>query len=210
MIEAIGSFFSSVFGDNIVLATILIAMVPVIELRGAIPFATNSVFWGELAISNWQSYLWGFIGSSLIVPVLALLFIPFMNWLKKTRVFKKMASAIENRIQKKASAIENSNKEKRNKYLKYMVAIFVFVAIPLPLTGAWTGTCVAIFLGLDFFSTCLSVIAGNAAAGLIVCLILEFFPWLNDWLFLILVGIILLIGLISLIRNLINKHKNLN
>ena len=203
--------FSTVFGDNIILATILIAMIPIIELRGAIPFATNPGFWGSATLSNWASFGWSLLGSSVIVPILALIIIPIIKWLKSTKAFNKLATAFENRIKNKAGSIEGADEKSKRfskSYWKKMLGVFLFVAVPLPLTGVWTGTCVAIFIGLDFWSTCLSVISGNIVAGLLITLILQFFPALNDWLFYIFLIIIAAVLLYELIRFVISKIKN--
>lgn len=211
MSEFIQNIFTTIFNDNIVLATILIAMIPIIELRGAIPFATNTGFWGKLALSNWSAFGWSLLGSCLIVPFIALLFLPIINWLKKTKAFSKFAIWIENRVKKKSSNInsdkpQNNNKFNKN-YLKKLLGIFVFVAIPLPFTGVWTGTCIAVFLGLDFISTCLTVISGNIVAGSLITLILQFFPWLNDWLFYIFIGIVLIVLIVELFKTLVKKKQ---
>ena len=211
MTELIHNIFSTVFGNNVILATILIAMVPVIELRGAIPFATNPGFWGNFAMNNWTAFGWSLLGSSVIVPIIALMSIPLINWLKQTKLFGKLAVTLENRIKSKASTIdgaEENGKKFSKSYWKKMIGVFVFVAIPLPLTGVWTGTCVALFVGLDFISTCISVICGNIIAGLLITLILQFFPWLNDWLFYIFLIIIALVLLYELIKFLIQKKSN--
>ena len=86
----------------------------------------------------------------------------------------------------------------------------MFVAVPLPLTGVWTGTCVAVFLGLDYLTTCTTVITGNIIAGLIITLILQFFPALNDWLLLIFVAIVVVVIAIEVIKHFINKNKDKN
>jgi len=211
MTEFIHNIFSTVFGENVILATILIAMIPIIELRGAIPFATNTGFWGSYSLTNWSAFLWSLLGSCAIVPLLALLFMPLIKWMKSTKIFKKFANALESRIKSKASNIagaEEKSKRFSKTYWKKMIGVFVFVAIPLPLTGVWTGTCIALFIGLDFISTCASVMLGNVTAGLIVTLILEFFPWLNDWLFYIFLILIAIVLLFELIKHLIIKLKN--
>ena len=210
MTEFINKLFSTIFGDNVILATILIAIVPIIELRGAIPFGTNSGFWKEHTLTNWQAFGWSLLGSSLVVFVLALIFKPVINMLKRIKVFNKIATALENRVKDKASNIEGANiKSKRfsKSYWKKILAVFAFVAIPLPLTGVWTGTCMAVFIGLDYWSTCVSVISGNIIAGLLITLMLQFFPWLNNWLFYIFLIIIVAILLYELIKFLINKSK---
>lgn len=210
MTEFLHNLFATIFNDNIILATILISMLPVIELRGAIPFATNPGFWGSLAMNQWEAFGWSWLGSSSIVPIIALIFLPFINWLKRTKWFGKIALVIENRVKSKTSNIENAEEKSKRfskSYWKKMLAVFVFVAIPLPLTGVWTGTCVAVFIGLDYVSTCLTVIGGNIVAGLLITLILEFFPWLNGWLFYIFLIIIALVIVYELIKILLNKKK---
>ncbi|MBO5954584.1 MAG: small multi-drug export protein, partial [Clostridia bacterium] len=102
---------------------------------------------------------------------------------------------------------EEKSKRFSKSYWKKMLAIFVFVAIPLPFTGVWTGSCVAVFIGLDYISTCFSVVCGNIVAGLLITLILQFFPWLNNWLFYIFLIIIALIIIYELVKFFINKKK---
>lgn len=210
MTEFLHNLFAIMFNDNVILATILIAMIPIIEIRGSIPFATNSGFWKSLALNQWQAFGWGLLGSCLIVPIIALMFLPLINWLKKTKLFKKLALSIEKRVKSKTAGIEDAeeiSKRFSKPYWKKMLAIFMFVAIPLPLTGVWTGTCVAVFVGLDYISTCLTVIAGNIVAGFLITLILEFFPWLNDWLFYIFLVLIVVVVIFEVIKYFVNKNK---
>lgn len=209
MTELLSELFVKIFGDNTELATFLISMIPIIELRGAIPFATNSGFWGNNTLSNWQALGWSLLGSCLIVPIIALIFLPIINWLKTTKLFKKLATNIENKVKSKADSIvsKNANNKKHVLWSK-ILGVFLFVAIPLPLTGVWTGTCVAVMLGLGYFTICATVILGNIGAGVIIALILEFFPWLNDYLFYIFIGIVLLFVLYYIIIRQIKKHKD--
>lgn len=213
MTTFLSNFFASFFGDNVILATILISILPVIELRAGIPFGTNSAFWGELALSNWQSFGWSLLGTSLIVPIIALIFIPILNLLKRIRIFNKLAYAIENRVKSKSEKIEGAEEKCKNfsrGYWKKVLGIFVFVSIPLPFTGVWTGTCIAVFIGLDYLSTCISVICGNVVAGLLITLILQVFPWLNDWLFYIFLILVLVFVLYELIRHFLKKKPKEN
>ena len=210
MTEFLNNLFASVFGDNVILATILIAMVPIIELRGAIPFATNPGFWGANALSNWTAFGWSLLGSSLIVPIVALIFIPLIKWLKKTKLFGRLATAIENRVKSKTENIAGADEKSKRfskTWWKKILAVFIFVAVPLPFTGVWTGTCVAVFLGIDYWSTCVSVITGNVVAGVLIALILQFFPWLNDWLFYIFLIIIAVILIYEIIKHFVKKKK---
>ncbi len=208
MTELLSEFFVKVFGTNVELATVLIAMIPIIELRGAIPFATNSMFWQTNTLNNWQALGWSLLGSSVIVPIIAIIFLPIIHWLKKTKLFRKLALSIESKVNSHANSIveKNAHKNKNLTWIK-VLGVFVFVAIPLPLTGVWTGTCVAVVLGLGYLTTCATVILGNVCAGLIISLILEFFPWLNDYLFFIFIVIVLIFILYCFVAGKIKKHK---
>ena len=79
MTEFIENIFSSIFGNNVILATILIAIIPIIELKGAIPFSMSPEIWGSFALPYWEAFIYGLIGSSLIVPILALLYVPIIK-----------------------------------------------------------------------------------------------------------------------------------
>lgn len=210
MTEFLHNLFATIFNDNIILATIIISTLPVIELRGAIPFATNPGFWAKNTMTNWEALGWSCLGSCAIVPIVAVIFLPLINWFKTTKLFGKLALALENRVKSKTSNIENAevkSKKFSKEYWKKMLAVFIFVAIPLPFTGVWTGTCMAVFIGLDHLSTCISVIGGNIIAGILITLILEFFPWLNGWLFYIFLILIAMFIIFEIIKYFIKKKR---
>lgn len=256
----IAKIFLRIFGKHIGLATIFFSMLPIVELRGGIPFGMSKSFWGELALSNWQAFGYSFLGSSLVVFILALIFKPIFNYLKSTRAFKKLAIFIESHLKTKAQKIsldeKNSNEtldgkipdnglyknsnnlsdvnsseklenktiedkksqknfDKKTKNLKSiilkMLGIFVFVAIPIPLTGVWTGTALAIFIGLDYIETILSVVVGNFVAGIIILTICSIFPNFTNiilYIFLALTLILIIFGVIKSIINKKNKKEN--
>ena len=253
MTEFIENIFSTIFGDNVILATILIAMVPIIELKGAIPFSMAVDIWGANALQFLPAFLCGVLGSSLIVPILALVYLPIIRWLKRTKLFKNLAIKIENKINKKKDKIDKKveervseegenlelnneqtlktvdikveknitkidnntanienkeTKQKTNKsfWIKFF-SVFTFVAIPLPLTGVWTGTCLAVVLGLNFWQTCVCVIPANILAGIIITFISTLFGD-STWVFvLILLALILLIFIVYLIKKGIQKIR---
>ena len=186
MAEAIKNFFSETFSNPYV-ATILISMLPIVELRGGIPFLFFKLR-GSMgtfeALS--RSLMTAFIGSSLMIPILLLLLIPTINFLKKTKIFRKLAEFIENHFNKKKKKIEEKvNREengdteteeaelkRRRKInrIKYF-GVYAFTAIPLPLTGVWSASAVAAFLKLDFKKSLLALMLGNLTAGIIVCIV---------------------------------------
>jgi len=127
------------------LAVVLISMMPIIELRGAIPVGT------KLDLGIWMSFLLSFLGSSLVcIPLLLLL-----PWVFNWRIFKRVKDVFK----RKADKVPQKWKA---------LGIFVFAAIPLPGTGVWTSSAVAVVLGFKFWKAALLIIAGNLVSGLAV------------------------------------------
>ena len=209
MTEAIAEFFHKIFGDNAVLATILIAIVPLVEVKGAIPFGMSKSFWGTKALTSWQALGYSFLGSTIIVPILALVFKPIYNWLKDKKFFKSIIHFFTGDIEERTEKTEAKTKQKSKVlsiFLK-MLTVFLFVAFPVPLTGVWTGTCFAVLLGLNFWQTCLSVILGNFVCSLIVTFICSIFPNATNILLYIFLAIILVAFIVKLILHFVKKHK---
>ena len=207
------TLFVTIFGTNSPLATIIISMIPIIELRGAIPFGAAVSLWGDAVLPVWKSFLFAVLGSSIICVVLTFLFWPLFKWLKSTKGFKKLADKIENKLQKKSKNIndkaEIETEEKKGYFVKFM-GVLLFVAIPLPLTGVWTGTCLALFLGLSKKDTILSVLIGNLIAGVIMMIISYFFADNTMIVLLAFLALVVIFALVILFKSLIDKHKKNN
>ncbi len=158
---------ANLFNGNVPLATIFMSLIPLIELKGGIVFA-----WDSLGFI--KSFLLAYVGSTIVfVPVFFLLK-PILNLLKKWKPFKNFAIKVENYFQNKANETENKQQESGNKKhlsetAMKMLGVFIFVAIPLPMTGVWTGTAIAVFLNLDFKHAILPIVIGNFIAGLLIC-----------------------------------------
>ena len=131
MIETIQNSIVNAFDGNPLLATFIIALLPIFELRGAIPFGMSASIWGVYALSPIQAFLISFLATSLIIPFIALIFIPLLNYLKTTKPFKNISEKLINHFKKKADSV-NKNNAKSN-WLKIFL-VMSFVAIPLPLT----------------------------------------------------------------------------
>lgn len=129
-----------------------ISMLPVVELRGAIPVGV------ALGLDLVPTYIISVVANCIPVPFILWLMPPVMRYLKKTRALKWFADFLERRTEK--------NKEKIMKYSAF--GLFLFVAIPLPGTGAWTGSMIAALLDLKKKYALPSVIAGVIGAGIIM------------------------------------------
>ena len=200
--QNIQEFFVEKFNSPI-LATIFIAMLPIFELRGAIPFAMSTSLWGDKALSIGTAFLVSFIGSSIIIPLVALLFKPFLVWLKNSKLFKNIALKLENRINQKGKSFENKNSK-----LKKMLGIIFFVGVPLPLTGAYTGTALAVTIGLNFYDTLLSVLIGNLIAGVVIALLSSVTENAANIMLLVFVLTLLIVIATHFIKFLIKTIKN--
>ena len=200
-----GNIISFLFGENSWLGTIIISMCPLIELKGGIPAGMSKEFWGEFALSSIQSFLFALIGSSLVIFILPLIFTPILNFLKKTKIFKWLGDYIDNKVKKHSQEILI----KKNSSLLKWWAIFIFVAIPLPLTGIWTGSCVAVAIGLDYWQTVSAVFFGNIVAGLIIYFVCSVFPAFTTWIFYGLLVILTLCMMILFIKKLMSKKRQL-
>ena len=209
--EWIRNLFVAIFGANSELATIIISMIPIVELRGAIPFGAATSFWGENALSLWESFAYSVLGSSVVCVILTFMFWPIFKWLKRTKWFKKFADWIERKlhrssenIDKKADAEKN---EKRVRWIK-ILGVFAFVAVPLPLTGVWTGTCLALFIGLGKKDTLMAVLVGNTIAGLLMTLVSYFFADNTMIVLLAFLALVAVFVIYEVIKNLIRKRKS--
>lgn len=133
-------------------AVFIIAAIPVIELRGAIPV-------GMAMDMNWKVvYLLSVLGNILPVPFIIWFMRPVFSFLRKARCFKGIVQWLENRTMKKAESV-----------MKYSAfGLFVFVALPLPGTGAWTGAMIASMLDMRMKYALPSIILGVIAAGILV------------------------------------------
>ncbi len=134
---------------------LIISMLPIIELRGAIPVAFT------LRLPFLPSFLVSVIGNLIPIPFILWLITPFCNRLKKTKMFAWFPAFLERKVDK--------NREKVTKYANW--GLFLFVAIPLPGTGAWTGALIASFLDFRFKDALWAIIGGVLTAGVIMSIV---------------------------------------
>lgn len=174
MSEFIQEIILKIFGNNPVLATIFISMIPIVELRGAIPFGSSKEIWGANALSVFEAAVYSVIGSIISAVVIILLLIPIFNFLKKTKFFGRLVESFEEKFKKQSDKIVEDAKEKRFKGLKKWLGVMTFVAIPLPLTGVWTGSAIAVFLQMGFLMSFTAVSIGAIIAACIMMIVSKF------------------------------------
>ncbi|MDC7124082.1 MAG: small multi-drug export protein [Spirochaetales bacterium] len=144
---------------RIILFTVLFSLLPISELRGAIPYAVLN------GMNPVAAYFFCVILNALVAPLLYIFFESLNKLFYKWNWYKKLFDKLILRARNKLS-------EKVDKYGYF--GIMLFVAIPLPITGAYTGTLGAWVLGLNRKKTCLAVLGGVTISGLIVSLLVFF------------------------------------
>ena len=209
MIDTVIDFFRNITGNDY-LTLYVISIIPIIELRGAIVFMSGM-------FSSVQEMIAGMFccvaGSTTVILPLILITRPLIRRMKRSKWFSKLAKSVEASLAdraesaysaeneaRKAEEAEQDGKKKRRPMstdTKKFLGLFVFVAIPLPMTGAWTGSCIGSFLDFPVWKASLAVFLGNIVAGSILTVIAYFMP--KQFADLFLYGFVVLAIVIALI-----------
>ena len=155
--ESLVTWFMEALGGKISkeMIVFVISMVPILELRGGLLAA--SVMNIDIVNAIWYCV----IGNIIPVPFILLLITPVFNWLKGTKTFRPMVEKLESRAMGKSEQIE-----------KYQfLGLVLFVGIPLPGTGAWTGSLIASLLGMKFKKAFPAVLLGIVMATVIMSIV---------------------------------------
>ena len=155
MTEAIETFFLETVGRE--LCVFFCSMLPIIECRGAVPLGF------ALGLPWWQTALFALAGNLLPVPFILLFIRAVLRWMRKSSIgfFSKIAAWLDRKVEKHKGTIEKYS------YL----GVMIFVAVPFPGTGAWTGTLISSVLGLEPKKSFLAAALGVLGATTIMMLI---------------------------------------
>lgn len=162
-------FISNLFGNDYISAAVM-SFVPMIELKGGIVFGVSA------GMNVFLAFALAYLGSTLVFFPIYWLLRPILELLKKIKWFSGFALKVENYFKKKADDTLKKQRDKSRKRpisdtLIKQLGVFIFVAVPLPLTGVWTGTAIAVFLNLKFKDAVLPVVLGNLVAGVLITLL---------------------------------------
>ena len=133
----------------------IISLMPILELRGGLIAAAL------LEMNMWRSFIICFIGNIIPIPLILWFITPIFDRLKKTKLFKGIVNKLENKAMKKKDKIEK---------LEY-IGLLLFVGIPLPGTGAWTGSLIASLLNMNKKKSLIYAILGVILAGIIMLVV---------------------------------------
>ena len=156
MMESVLNWFMNLMnGLPNQLIVFVVSMVPIVELRGGLIAAAL------LGMPLGEGVLYCLLGNILPVPLILLFITPLFNWLKKTRLFRPTVEKLE--------AKSLSKSEKIQKYEFW--GLVLFVGIPLPGTGAWTGSLIASLLNVKLKKAVPAIFLGLLLATLIMCIV---------------------------------------
>lgn len=137
------------------LITFILGMCPIIEIRGAIPVGVG------MGLSYFEAFLIGFIGNIIPIYFIVKYIGPIFDFLRRFKIFNKIIDWATNKATKK---IEESPRLQNFTAL----GLFLFVAIPIPGTGAWVGSLIANFLHVPFKKAIVPLVLGVLTAGSII------------------------------------------
>lgn len=138
------------------LTLLIVSVIPFIELRGGI------ILGHGFGMDPLKVFAICFLANCVPVPFVVFLAKPMFRWLKKFRLFNKIITKIEDLVERKSSKV--------TAYKYEMLGLFLFVGIPLPGTGAYTGSLIAALLNMRLKYAVPAIILGVFAAGVIMTL----------------------------------------
>ncbi len=183
-------------------AVLLVALCPGIESKIAIPFALSVQVWGSAVLSPWLAFLIAFVGS--IIPI------PIVFWVTRKIKNKTVGFIQEKYIEKIKSKYKKNFDRLGNKTSLFQKCFFLgtFVAIPLPMTGVYTGSIISGLTNMKFWHCFLSIVLGelvSCSVVLLLCLLFE-----NSAFYILIASLIILVVfvLFNIILSIINKIKS--
>ncbi len=151
------------------LATVVLATLPILELRGALPVA---LLWPD-PLPLWEAYPLAVFGNMLPIPFIIWFLEPATNILRRFKLGNRFVEWLFARTRRRGKNIERYE----------MWGLITFVAIPLPVTGAWTGSLAGHLFGLKWYKNLLASFIGVCIAGVVISLLSVFARETFTWLF---------------------------
>ncbi len=148
---AILSFLQNISNEVYVF---IVSLLPILELRAAIPLGA------ALGMNIFECYFLSVLGNILPIPFILIFIKKILEYMSscKIKLFNKVSNFLITKAEKRS--------DKVNKYS--LLGLFLFVAVPLPGTGAWTGSLVAALMGMRFKKSFFSIFCGVLVAGLLM------------------------------------------
>lgn len=162
MAETVARWFSDNLSLSKEMIVFIISMIPILELRGGLIAAAL------FKVNMWKAIMLCITGNIIPIPFILWFITPIFNCLKKTKLFRPIVEKLEKKSMGKSEKIQ-----------KYeFLGLVLFVGIPLPGTGAWTGSLIASLLNIKFPKAITAIACGLVMATTIMCILSYFIPGL--------------------------------
>lgn len=193
------------------LCVMIVSMLPMLEIRSAIPFGLSGSVWGSDVLPMWQVCLFAFCGACLISIIVLLLLKLFVKLLSKSKRFEKGYKNFQNWLENKFFKF----KQTKNGMGKWWV-LMLFTALPLPFSGVWTACLLCCFFNMKFWWGIFSITVGNLFSTILVSLFCTVFYQFVDLVFVVFVLIAIMIAVYCFMKFVfsishkkrLNGHKN--
>jgi len=155
--ESLATWFANTLGQKISAEAVIfiVSMIPILECRGGLLVASL------LKVNIWRAVPICILGNVLPIPFLLLFIRRIFTWFKKFRWSRPLVEKLENRARNKSKGLANGE----------FAGLMLFVGVPLPGTGGWTGALVASLMEMDFKRAILSIFLGILIATLIMTVV---------------------------------------
>ncbi|MBR1890374.1 MAG: small multi-drug export protein [Clostridia bacterium] len=199
-------FFARNFSECVPLAVFLISIIPTVESRTAIPFGLSSKIWGSATLSPLSACLISFAGT-MLPAFLILLLVRHIKRKTSGFLYSKLYGKLEAKVQKHFKKLS-----KRESVFEKCLFLVGFVAVPLPLTGVYTGCLIAGLSELKLWQGFLSILIGEVISCVGITLLCVFFD--NSVFYILMLSfvigfVVFLINIISwVIKRLTSQHHN--
>ena len=191
--ENIASFFCEIFSTNAWLAVMIASMIPTLETKISLPLGLNYAIWGSSTLSPFSALIFAFLGS--LIPSYFVMIIG--------RKIKKHTSFYLHSKFFQKYAVKGASLNTKASFRRY-IALSLFVAIPVPLTGVWSGSLIAGLSNLKLSYAFLSIAIGSFISTCIIALLCTIF---NNSLTILLMIILTLIIIFLVIEFSLSRLK---
>ena len=163
--------------DQSWLCVFVVAMLPMFEIHGAIPFGLSGALWGNGVLPLWQVCLLSFLGATILALVVLLILKLVLRIISTNKKFKKQYKRFQAWLDKKffKYSMKNSNTKTKKWW-----TLMLFTAVPLPFSGVWTSCLLSIFMDLKFFASFGAIVVGNVITTMVVSLFCTVFASFVD------------------------------
>ncbi len=179
----------------------IVALLPMLESKVAIPLGMSMQIWGNEVLSPIMCFLLAVIGS-VLPSVLIIMLAKFIKKRTSGFIYERFVSSVQEKYKSDFEKLSS-----KQSVVKKCMSIALFVAVPLPLTGVYTGSLIAGFSNLKWWQAFISILIGEIISGLVVLLLSTLFDNSAFYILLITICLVAIFVVVNLFMQLVNRIK---